>query len=92
MAKMRSVVISLCLLAVAVAAAIMCVIWFLPGRSTSGPSGTTSSAATGISAVGYGISWAGLSVIVGVGLAVCLVLVACAVLLVSGVRRRRDDD
>jgi len=89
-AKLRSVAISLILLAVAAAVTIMCVIWYLPGRSASGRAGTVSSAGTGISAVAGGISWIGLSVVLGGGLSVCLVVVACAVLLISGIKGKRD--
>ena len=91
MAKMRRAVIALSLLAVVAAAAIVFVIWFLPARSTAGRGGSASSAG-GISAVGYGISWVGLSVIVGVGLAVCLALAACVVLLMSGIKGKRDEE
>ena len=94
MPKMRSVVIALTLLAVVAASAIVFVIWIGPGRSGTSSRGATSSAAAGgggISAVAGGITWLGLSVVVGAGLAVCLGLAACVALLVSGVHGRRDE-
>ena len=91
MAKMRRAVIAL-LLAVVAAAATVFVSGLLPARSAAGRGGTVSVTSGGILTAGFRIKWVGVSVIVGVGLAVCLVLAACVVLLMSGIKGKRDEE
>ena len=83
MARTRSIVIALTVLAV-MTSLIALVLWFALARSrTSSGRGITSvSSGTGTSAVAGGISSLEMSVIAGAGLAVCFGIAACVVLLV----------
>ena len=92
MAKMRREVIALSLLAVVAAAAIVFVICLPPARSTAGRGGYISMASGGISTVWFRLTWVGVSVFVSVGLALCLALAACVALLISGIKRKRNDE
>ena len=74
MAKRKSIVVALTMLAVVCFVAIAIVIWRAPGRPTA-------TGGTGISAVAGGISWLELYLIAGGGLAICFALAGCVALL-----------
>ena len=88
MAKKRSLVIALTLLSLIAVAAILCLIWLVPGRS--GTSSRVGINAGGISLMSGGFrGWLYLSVFGGGGLSILFVLGAFVALLVG--RRDRSE-